>query len=116
MNWCPVFIVKKIQKCYNLNSLWEHCKGGFIMASGSGNGLWWLLMWLLLTLLGIGNSYYDINDNYSDNSSYYDYSDGIVEEVYEPFLVQTGLIARTPRGRIVTAEGYLHFGLVKPEN
>ncbi len=54
------------------------------MASGSGNGLWWLLMWLLLTLLGIGNSYYDINDNYSDNSSYYDYSDGIVEEVYEP--------------------------------
>ncbi len=41
---------------------------------------------------------------------------GTVEEVYEPFLVQTGLIARTPRGRIVTAEGYLHFGLVKPEN
>ena len=36
---------------------------------------------------------------------------GTIEEVYEPFLLQTGLIARTPRGRIVTAEGYKHFGL-----
>lgn len=40
---------------------------------------------------------------------------GTVEEVYEPYLVQSGLIARTPRGRIVTKEGYLHFGLSKPE-
>lgn len=39
-----------------------------------------------------------------------------VEEVYEPYLVQSGLIARTPRGRVVTREGYLHFGLTKPEN
>ena len=38
-----------------------------------------------------------------------------VEDVYEPYLVQSGLIARTPRGRIVTKEGYLHFGLDKPE-
>ena len=41
---------------------------------------------------------------------------GTVEEVYEPYLVQTGLIARTPRGRIVTKEGYLHMGLNVPEN
>ena len=40
---------------------------------------------------------------------------GTVEDVYEPYLVQSGLIARTPRGRIVTREGYLHFGLIKPE-
>lgn len=40
---------------------------------------------------------------------------GTVEEVYEPYLVQTGLIARTPRGRIVTKEGYLHMGLQAPE-
>ena len=40
---------------------------------------------------------------------------GTVEDVYEPYLVQSGLIARTPRGRIVTRDGYLHFGLVKPE-
>ncbi len=39
---------------------------------------------------------------------------GTVEEVYEPYLVQSGLVARTPRGRIVTKEGYLHFGLTKP--
>ncbi|MCR5203966.1 MAG: Holliday junction branch migration DNA helicase RuvB [Lachnospiraceae bacterium] len=40
---------------------------------------------------------------------------GTVEDVYEPYLVQSGLIARTPRGRIVTREGYLHFGLEKPD-
>ena len=40
---------------------------------------------------------------------------GTAEEVYEPYLVQSGLIARTPRGRIVTKEGYLHFGLTRPE-
>ena len=39
---------------------------------------------------------------------------GTVEEVYEPYLVQSGLIARTPRGRIVTKDGYLHFGLTRP--
>lgn len=39
---------------------------------------------------------------------------GTVEDVYEPYLVQTGLIARTPRGRVVTKEGYLHFGISKP--
>ena len=41
---------------------------------------------------------------------------GTVEDVYEPYLVQSGLIARTPRGRIVTKDGYLHFGLDKPGN
>ena len=39
---------------------------------------------------------------------------GTIGEVYEPYLVQTGLIARTPRGRIVASEGYKHFGLEKP--
>lgn len=36
---------------------------------------------------------------------------GTVEEVYEPYLVQNGLIARTPRGRIVTDTAYLHMGI-----
>lgn len=36
---------------------------------------------------------------------------GTVEEVYEPYLVQHGLVARTPRGRVVTAEAYRHLGL-----
>ena len=37
-----------------------------------------------------------------------------VEEVYEPYLVQTGLIVRTPRGRMVTREAYEHCGIPFP--
>ena len=36
---------------------------------------------------------------------------GTVEEVYEPYLVQTGLIVRTPRGRMVTQLAYQHYTL-----
>lgn len=36
---------------------------------------------------------------------------GTIEDVYEPYLIQNGLIARTPRGRIVTEKAYAHFGL-----
>ncbi len=36
-----------------------------------------------------------------------------VEDVYEPFLVQTGLIARTRRGREVTDKGYAHLGVTR---
>lgn len=36
---------------------------------------------------------------------------GTIEDVYEPYLIQNGLIARTPRGRVVTEKAYLHFGL-----
>ena len=38
-----------------------------------------------------------------------------IEDVYEPYLLQIGYIARTPRGRIVTQAGYAHFGEKKPE-
>ena len=38
-----------------------------------------------------------------------------IEDVYEPYLMQLGYIARTPRGRIVTQAGYEHFGMEKPE-
>ena len=34
-----------------------------------------------------------------------------IEDVYEPYLLQMGYIQRTPRGRVVTALGYQHFGL-----
>ncbi|MDE6568990.1 MAG: Holliday junction branch migration DNA helicase RuvB [Lachnospiraceae bacterium] len=40
---------------------------------------------------------------------------GTLEDVYEPYLVQNGLIVRTPRGRMVSDEGYRHFGIAKPE-
>lgn len=33
-----------------------------------------------------------------------------VEDMYEPYLIQKGFIKRTPRGRIVTALAYEHFG------
>lgn len=36
---------------------------------------------------------------------------GTIEDVYEPYLIQNGLIARTPRGRTVTQKAYTHFGL-----
>jgi Holliday junction DNA helicase RuvB len=34
-----------------------------------------------------------------------------VEDVYEPFLLQLGMIMRTPRGRIATPAAWLHLGL-----
>lgn len=37
-----------------------------------------------------------------------------VEEVCEPFLVRAGMIARTPRGRVATAQAWTHLGLSPP--
>lgn len=36
---------------------------------------------------------------------------GTIEEVIEPYLIQQGLMMRTPRGRVVTAATWRHFGL-----
>ncbi len=36
---------------------------------------------------------------------------GTIEDVYEPYLIQNGLLQRTPRGRMVTDLAYKHFGL-----
>ncbi len=33
-----------------------------------------------------------------------------IEEVYEPFLIQEGFLARTPKGRVATARACAHFG------
>ena len=38
-----------------------------------------------------------------------------IEDIYEPYLLQLGLIMRTPRGRIVTEAGYEHMGIVYPK-
>jgi len=40
---------------------------------------------------------------------------GTIEEVIEPYLIQQGLMMRTPRGRVVTANTYRIFGLDIPE-
>jgi Holliday junction DNA helicase RuvB len=37
-----------------------------------------------------------------------------IEDVYEPFLIQSGFIQRTPRGRLATLLAYEHFGRSKP--
>ena len=34
-----------------------------------------------------------------------------LEDVYEPYLLQRGLLKRTPRGRMATAAAYAHLGL-----
>jgi Holliday junction DNA helicase RuvB len=39
---------------------------------------------------------------------------GTIEEVYEPFLVQNGLLQRTSRGRVATPQAYRHFGYKNP--
>jgi Holliday junction DNA helicase RuvB len=36
---------------------------------------------------------------------------GTIEDVIEPYLIQQGYMMRTPRGRMVTRNAYLHFGL-----
>ena len=40
---------------------------------------------------------------------------GTLEDVYEPYLLQNGLIQRTPKGRIVTEEAYRHLGISHEE-
>ena len=39
---------------------------------------------------------------------------GTIEDVYEPFLMQCGFIAKTPRGRVLAPAGWKHLGLTCP--
>jgi len=39
-----------------------------------------------------------------------------IEEVYEPFLIQSGYLKRTPRGREVTMKTYKYFNVIPPKN
>lgn len=42
-----------------------------------------------------------------------------IEEIYEPFLITEGLLARTPRGRVATDSAYQHLEIKresKPQN
>lgn len=38
-----------------------------------------------------------------------------IEDILEPYLIQQGFMMRTPRGRMVTKNAYLHFGLQIPK-
>jgi len=37
-----------------------------------------------------------------------------LEEIIEPYLIQQGFVARTPRGRVLTAHAFKHMGLTPP--
>ena len=39
---------------------------------------------------------------------------GTIEDVYEPYLMQLGFVARTPRGRVCLKGGYEHMGVKMP--
>jgi holliday junction DNA helicase RuvB len=39
-----------------------------------------------------------------------------IEDVYEPYLIQLGFLARTPRGRVVTEAGFAHLGMTMPRD
>ncbi len=39
-----------------------------------------------------------------------------VEDMYEPFLIQQGFLARTPRGRVAMVAAYEHLGLAPPSS
>ncbi|MFH1893223.1 MAG: Holliday junction branch migration DNA helicase RuvB [Candidatus Zixiibacteriota bacterium] len=41
---------------------------------------------------------------------------GTIEEVYEPFLIQEGLLQRTPRGRVATQKAFEHLGITRAES
>ena len=38
-----------------------------------------------------------------------------IEDVYEPYLLQIGMLGRTPRGRVATRKAYLHLGMTPRE-
>ena len=38
-----------------------------------------------------------------------------IEDVYEPYLLQRGLVKRTPRGRVATSAAWEHLGLERPQ-
>lgn len=41
---------------------------------------------------------------------------GTIEEVYEPFLIQEGLLQRTPRGRVATQKAFKHLGIAQEKD
>lgn len=42
--------------------------------------------------------------------------EGTLEEVYEPYLIQEGLLNRTPSGRVLTRNAYSHLGIAMPDS
>ena len=41
---------------------------------------------------------------------------GTIEEIFEPYMMQLGFLARTNKGRVLTDKAYEYLGLAKPRN
>jgi Holliday junction DNA helicase RuvB len=41
---------------------------------------------------------------------------GTIEDIYEPYLLRLGLLARTPKGRVATPAAYDHMGKAQPQS
>ncbi|NLC40318.1 MAG: hypothetical protein GX763_05310, partial [Clostridiaceae bacterium] len=39
-----------------------------------------------------------------------------IEDIYEPYLMQLGFLIKTPRGRVLTQQGFAHLELEYPKN
>ena len=39
-----------------------------------------------------------------------------IEEYIEPYLIRTGFIKKTPRGRVATEKAYKHLGVIRPKS
>jgi len=40
--------------------------------------------------------------------------DHTIEDIYEPFLIQSGYLTKTPQGRLISGKGYSHLGIAPP--
>src|SRR3954471_3725213 len=40
--------------------------------------------------------------------------EGTIEDLYEPFLIQSSYLTKTPQGRLITGKGYAHLGIAPP--
>ena len=56
----------------------------------------------------------DSPDEFPDDDPEFGEPEDTVEDVYEPFLIQQGLLMRTPKGRVATPAAFGHLGLTSP--
>ena len=83
----------------------------YIPLGGSRHGLVATLRNLMLTIL---QKYAGGPVGLSTLAASISEEEDAIEEIYEPYLMQLGLLDRTPRGRVATALAYKHFGLEQP--
>ncbi|NCD01047.1 Holliday junction branch migration DNA helicase RuvB [bacterium] len=99
-DYCQVEEKEKVDK--------EYCQKSFDMLEIDELGLDWIdrkILEIIITKFGGG----PVGLNTLSAATGEEMS--TIEDVYEPYLMQLGFIERSPRGRVVTKEGYKHLGL-----